>query len=147
MVLPRLSMENKSSFYTSVILTEMESLLLSFEFFSSTSPDATIAAFELSLVRTEFAGGLELANFRLIKLCLSATPSSSLFPEGCLKEALPFPFLQTLPIKTTKLVTKLVKLQQNSSNTLTLVSTTRVSTTIPPLISTLRTKIDDVNCV
>jgi hypothetical protein len=42
-------------------------------------------------------------------------------------------------------VTKLIKLQQNSSNILTLVSTTRVSTTIPPLSITLMTKIDDVN--
>jgi hypothetical protein len=148
MLLPQLSIVKRSSFCTSVILTEMESLLPSFEFFSSTSPDATIAAFELLLARTEFAGGLDSANLILFEPCISATSSSSLFPEGGLGGALPVPFLRILlPIKTTELVTKLIKLQQKSSNTLTLVSTTCVFATILPLSSTLRTKIDDINCV
>jgi hypothetical protein len=124
-----------------------KSWLLSFEFFSSTFSDATIAVFELSLASTKFVGGLDLANLILLKTCLSATSSSSLFPEGGLGGALPFPFLQILlPIKTIELVTKLIKLQKNGSNTLTLVSTTCVSTTIPPLSSTLRTMIDDLKC-
>jgi hypothetical protein len=120
-------------------------MLLSFEFFSSISPDVTIAAFKSSLDGTEFAGGLDLANLILFKPCLSATSSSSLFLEGGLGGALSFPLMQILPIKTTECVTKLIKLQQNSSNTLTLVSTSQVSTTILPLSSTHRTKVDDVN--
>jgi hypothetical protein len=126
----------------------MELLLPSFEFFSSTSPDTTIAAFKLSLVRTDFVGGLDSANLILFEPCLSATSSLSLFLEGGLGGALPIAFLWILlPIKTTELVTNLIKLQQNSSNTITLISTSCVSTTIPHLSSTLRTKIDDVNCV
>ncbi len=112
-VLPGLSMVKRSLFGTSVIISEMKSLLLSFEFFSSISPDATIAALELSLVGTELAGGLDLANLILFCTCLSATSLSSLFPEGDLGGGLPFSFLWILlPIKTTELVTKLIKLQQ-----------------------------------
>jgi hypothetical protein len=80
---------------------------------SSTSPDATIAVFKLSLVRTEFVGKLDLANLILFEPCLSATSLSSLFQEGGLGGVLPFPFLRILlPIKTTELVTKLIKLSK-----------------------------------
>ncbi len=142
-----MSMVKRSLFGASVLLTGMDSLLLSFDFFSSISPDSTIATLILSLVRTEFVGGAGYSQSHTLQTlsCLSATSSSSLFPGGDLGEALTFPFLCILlPIKTTKLMTKLIKLQQNNSNTLTLVSTTHVSTTIPPLSSTLRTKIDDM---
>ncbi len=96
---------------------------------------------QIVICRNWICKGLDLANFILIEPCLSGTSSSFLFPKGGLGWALPFPFLQILlPFKTKELVTKLIKCQQNSSKTLTLVSTTRVSTTIPPLSSTLRTK-------
>jgi hypothetical protein len=116
--------------------------------FSTQYPlDATITALELSLVGTEFVGGLDLANLKLFEPCLSDTSSSSLFLEGGFGGALPFFLWILLPIKTTENVTKLINLQQNSSNTLTLVSTICVSTTILPLSSTLRTNIDNMNCV
>ncbi len=56
-VLPWLTMVNRSLVGTSVLITGMESLLLSFEFSSSISPDATITMLKLSLVRTEFVRG------------------------------------------------------------------------------------------
>jgi hypothetical protein len=58
-------MVKRSSFGTSMFTTGIESLLLSFEFYFSISPDATTATLKSSLVGTEFAGGLDLANLIL----------------------------------------------------------------------------------
>jgi hypothetical protein len=101
------------------------------------------------LVGTEFAKGLDLANLihfeplSLSYFCI--IPISRGRFGGSLALLFSVDSFAHQNNKTCDQVD--YKLQQKSSNNLTLVSTTCVSTTIQPLSSTLRTKIDDVNCV
>ena len=115
--------------------------------FSTTSYDATIATFALSLTWTILEGGPDRSNVRLFKPYPSPSPSSSLPPKEGLGGALPLLLFWVLCIQTTEqLVIKSIKLQQNSSNNLTWVSTSRIHYN-PSFEQYSQDKVDGVDCV